>query len=46
VAKTRPLAYVSCRASNELMVIDLDTLSVQRTIEKTGAYPQRVAVDH
>jgi DNA-binding beta-propeller fold protein YncE len=46
VAKTQPLAYVSCRASNELMVIDLDRLEVQRTIAKTGAYPQRVAVDH
>jgi YVTN family beta-propeller protein len=46
VSKTRPLAYVSCRASNALYVIDLDTLSVARTIENTGAFPQRIAVNH
>jgi DNA-binding beta-propeller fold protein YncE len=46
VAKTRPLAYVSCRASNELLVIDLDRLAIQRRIANTGAYPQRVVADH
>jgi DNA-binding beta-propeller fold protein YncE len=46
VAKTRPLAYVSCRASNELVVIDLESRQIHRRIAQTGAYPQRVVCDH
>lgn len=39
-------AYVSCRRSNAIYVLDLDALEVGRVIENTGAFPQRVCADH
>ncbi|MEM9014316.1 MAG: hypothetical protein AAGB02_04330 [Pseudomonadota bacterium] len=40
------LCYVSCRVSCELWVISLETLEPVHVIEKVGAFPQRVCVDH
>ncbi|MEM9705211.1 MAG: hypothetical protein AAF850_03950 [Pseudomonadota bacterium] len=40
------LAYISCRASCELHVVSLDTLETVYIIERAGAFPQRVCVDH
>lgn len=40
------LAYISCRASCELWIISLDTLEPVHVIERIGAFPQRVCVDH
>jgi DNA-binding beta-propeller fold protein YncE len=38
--------YISCRADNALYVLDAGSLEVERVIEKTGAFPQRVCVSH
>ncbi|MEM6748107.1 MAG: hypothetical protein AAF608_11875 [Pseudomonadota bacterium] len=46
VSKDSTKAYISCRISNTLMVIDLADLSVERTLEDVGIFPQRVCVDH
>ncbi|MEM9011370.1 MAG: hypothetical protein AAGE18_09090 [Pseudomonadota bacterium] len=46
VSRDSRLCYVSCRASNTLQVIDLERLETDRVIERVGAFPQRVAVDH
>lgn len=46
VSKDSSRAYVSCRASNSLMIIDLATMQVDRVIEGLGSFPQRVCVTH
>ncbi|MEM9255161.1 MAG: hypothetical protein AAGA91_06920 [Pseudomonadota bacterium] len=40
------LAYVSCRADCEVRVICLDTLETVHILERAGAFPQRICVDH
>ncbi len=40
------LCYISCRASCELRVISLETLETVHILERAGAFPQRVCVDH
>ncbi|MEM0955472.1 MAG: hypothetical protein AAGI24_15135 [Pseudomonadota bacterium] len=39
-------AYISCRADCELHVVSLDSLETVHVIERVGAFPQRVCVDH
>lgn len=46
VSKDATRAYVSCRASNTLMVLDLANLEIDRVIEGMGTFPQRVCVTH
>lgn len=46
VSKDSKTAYVSCRASNELYLIDLDALEVRDVVEINGRYPQRLVADH
>ncbi|MEM1396112.1 MAG: hypothetical protein AAGH38_01520 [Pseudomonadota bacterium] len=46
ISKDSKRAYITCRASCELRVIDLDTFETIHIIERAGAYPQRVCVDH
>ncbi|MEM9839322.1 MAG: hypothetical protein AAF830_09220 [Pseudomonadota bacterium] len=46
VSKDSSKAYISCRGSHTLMVVNLTDLSVDRTIEGVGVFPQRVCVDH
>ncbi|MEM6414459.1 MAG: hypothetical protein AAF720_07355 [Pseudomonadota bacterium] len=38
--------YITCRASCELRVIDLASLETIHAIERVGAFPQRICVDH
>ncbi|MEM1145939.1 MAG: hypothetical protein AAF671_08995 [Pseudomonadota bacterium] len=46
VSKDSRLAYISCRASCELWIVSLDTFEAVHVIERVGAFPQRVCVDH
>lgn len=46
VSKDSKLCYISSRASCELWVISLETLEPIHVIERAGAFPQRVCVDH
>ncbi|MEM9287948.1 MAG: hypothetical protein AAGA36_06400 [Pseudomonadota bacterium] len=46
MAATKPLCYISCRASSALYVVDTTTWDVVHILEKVGAFPQRVCVDH
>ncbi|MEM6499801.1 MAG: hypothetical protein AAF709_24210 [Pseudomonadota bacterium] len=46
VSKDSQTAYVTCRASNELFVIDLGTLEVREVVQIEGRYPQRIVADH
>lgn len=46
VTKDSKTAYVSCRASDELYVIDLGALEVRDVIKIDGKYPQRITADH
>ncbi|MEM1104749.1 MAG: hypothetical protein AAGH87_00045 [Pseudomonadota bacterium] len=46
VSKDSRTAYVSCRASNELYVIDLEALAVRDVVTIDGSYPQRIVADH
>ncbi|MEO0399191.1 MAG: hypothetical protein AAF224_07155 [Pseudomonadota bacterium] len=46
VSKDSTRCYISCRASCEIWVIDLDTLEPIHVIERAGAFPQRICLDH
>ncbi|MEM7491975.1 MAG: hypothetical protein AAF296_01250 [Pseudomonadota bacterium] len=46
ITKDSKTAYVSCRASDELYVIDLEALEVRDVIKIDGKYPQRITADH
>ncbi|MEL6978316.1 MAG: hypothetical protein AAGM38_06515 [Pseudomonadota bacterium] len=45
-SKDGKFCYISCRASNTLQIVDLETLETHRVLERVGAFPQRVCVDH
>ncbi|MEM6583983.1 MAG: hypothetical protein AAF699_22100 [Pseudomonadota bacterium] len=40
------LCYITCRADCELRVVSLETLETVHVLERAGAFPQRVCVDH
>ena len=46
VSKDSKLLYISCRASCQLYIISLETLEPVHVIDRVGAFPQRVCVDH
>lgn len=46
ISKDSKLAYISCRASCQLRVISLENFETVHIIERVGAFPQRVCVDH
>ncbi len=46
ITKDSRKAYVSCRKSHELYVIDLADFSVETVIKVPGRYPQRIVADH
>ena len=46
VSKDSKLAYISCRASCQLRISSLESFETVHIIERVGAVPQRVCVDH
>ncbi|MEM1086619.1 MAG: hypothetical protein AAGH90_02750 [Pseudomonadota bacterium] len=46
VSKDSKTCYVSCRASDELYVIDLESLDVREVVKIKGRYAQRITADH
>ncbi len=46
VTKDSKTAYVSCRKSNDLYVIDIETATIRDVIQIPGKYPQRIVADH
>lgn len=46
ITKDSRKAYVSCRKSDELYVVDLGDFSVETIVNVPGTYPQRIVADH